>query len=120
MHGVADAADALAAVADLNDPEQEMLACYTRAAALAFAGKWAAARLPGLRALELWKSEPALRDDPRYLVIALLAAGWIGEPTRALTYLDRRIDAARARGAIGVLPLALESDRRRSNGVRAA
>ena len=106
--GVTDAADALAAVADLTDPEQEMLACYTRAAALAFAGQWERARPPGLRAIELLESEPALRDDPRYLVVALLAAGWIGEPLRALTYLDRRIDAARARGAIGVLPLALD------------
>ncbi len=106
--GVAEAADALAAVADLTDPEQEMLACYTRAAALAFAGSWEQARPPGLRALELLESEPALRDDPRYLVIALLTAGWIGEPLRATAYMDRRIDAARARGAIGVLPLALD------------
>src|SRR6185503_13331652 len=48
--GVAAAADALAAVADLTDPEQEMLACYTRAAALAFAGSKELARPPGLRA----------------------------------------------------------------------
>jgi len=81
--GVAAAADALAAVADLTDPEQEMLACYTRSAALAFAGQWEQARPPGLRALELLESEPALRDDPRYLAIAILAAGWIGEPARA-------------------------------------
>jgi DNA-binding CsgD family transcriptional regulator/tetratricopeptide (TPR) repeat protein len=106
--GVADAANALAAVADLTDPEQEMLTSYTRAAALAFNGQWERARPPGLRAMELLESEPALRDDPRYLVIALLTAGWIGEPARALTYLDRRLDAARARGAIGVLPLALD------------
>ena len=106
--GVADAAEALAAVADLTDPEQEMLACYTRAAALAFAGHWEQARPPGMRALELLETEPALRDDPRYLVIAILAAGWIREPQRAMTYMDRRIDAARASGAIGVLPLALD------------
>lgn len=84
--GVAEAADALAAVADLSDPEQEMLSLYTRAAALAFAGQWALARPPGLRALELLESEAALRDDPRYLTIALLTAGWIGEPTLALNY----------------------------------
>ncbi len=34
------AADALQADADLTDPEQEMLACYTRGAALAFNGRW--------------------------------------------------------------------------------
>ena len=106
--GVAEAADALAAVADLSDPEQEMLACYTRAAALAFAGSWDQARPPGLRALELLESETALRDDPRYLVIALLTAGWIREPLRVAAYMDRRIAAARARGAMGVLPLALD------------
>jgi len=85
-----------------------MLACYTRAAALAFTGQWERARPAGLRAIEILESEPALRDDPRYLVVALLAAGWAGEPALAMNYLDRRIDAARARGAIGVLPLGLD------------
>ena len=106
--GVSEAAAAIAAVADLNDPEQEMLTCYTRSAALAFGGRWDEARIPGLRAMELLESVPALRDDPRYLAIALLAGGWTDEPARALAYLDRRLDAARARGAIGVLPLALD------------
>ena len=78
--GVADAADALAAVADLADPEQEMLACYTRAAALAFAGQWEQARPPGLRAIELLESEPALRDDPRYLVVSMWPPAGSGSP----------------------------------------
>ena len=59
------------------------------------------------------ESVPALRNDPRYLVIAVLAAGWIGEPERVMSYFDRRLEAARARGAIGVLPLAPRPDRRR-------
>ena len=101
------AADALAADADSGDPEQAMLAHYTRAAALAFSGDWAGARVAGLRALDLLEGEPRLRDEPRYLVAALLAPAWAGEPDRVLGYLDRRMDAARGLGALGVLPLAL-------------
>ena len=101
------AADALAADADSADPEQAMLVHYTRAAALAFGGDWAAARVAGLRAVDLLEGAPSLRDDPRHLVTAVLAPGWAGEPGLVRGYLDRRMDAARARGALGVLPLAL-------------
>jgi DNA-binding CsgD family transcriptional regulator len=85
-----------------------MLTCYTRSAALALNGEWTRARPEALRAIDILETEPALRDDPRYLVIALLAAGWANEPALAMSYMDRRIGAARARGAIGVLPLALQ------------
>ena len=101
------AADALAAGADSADPEQAMLAHYTRAAALAFGGDWAGARNAALRAVDLLEGESRLRDEPRYLVAALLAPAWAGEPERVLGYLDRRMDTARALGALGVLPLAL-------------
>ena len=61
-----------------------------------------------MRAIEILESDPALRDDPRYLLVALLAAGWAGQPALATTYMDRRVAAARALGAIGALPRVLE------------
>jgi hypothetical protein len=96
---MAAAADALAADVDSTDPEHAMLAHYTRAAALAFGGDWAAARVAGLRAVDLLEGEPSLRDEPRHLVTAVLAPAWAGEPELVRGYLDRRMDAARALGA---------------------
>jgi len=104
---MAAAADALAADVDSTDPEHAMLAHYTRAAALAFSGDWVAARVAGLRAVDLLEGEPSLRDEPRHLVTAVLAPAWAGEPELVRGYLDRRMDAARALGALGMLPLAL-------------
>ena len=104
---MSSAAGAAAELADADDPEQEMLARYTEAAALAVAGQWAQAHAPAARALELLETHPPLRDEPRYLAIALLATGWMGEPLRAAEFLDRRMDRARELGALGVLPLPL-------------
>ena len=84
-----------------------MLACYTTGAALAFGGAWVLARPPMARALELLETDPVLRDEPGYLSTAMLAPAWMGEPSRILGFLDRRLDKAREMGALGVLPLAL-------------
>jgi DNA-binding CsgD family transcriptional regulator/tetratricopeptide (TPR) repeat protein len=105
--GMATAAQVATDLADPADPEQELLARHTEGAALAFGGRWTEAYAPLARALELLESVPALRDEPRHLATALLTVGWMGEPVRALQFLDRRLDAARATGALGVLPLAL-------------
>jgi DNA-binding CsgD family transcriptional regulator len=104
---MASAARSAAGLADASDPEQEMLARYTEAAALAVAGRWEQAHAPAARALELLETDPVLRDEPRHLALALLAAGWMREPLRAAGFLDRRMDRARALGALGVLPLPL-------------
>ena len=106
-HGMAAAAESLRECADPAEPEQEMLACYTTGAALAFGGAWDLARPPMARALELLETDPVLRDEPRYLSTAMLAPAWMGEPSRILGFLDRRLDKAREMGALGVLPLAL-------------
>ncbi|MGS0685395.1 AAA family ATPase [Nakamurella sp. GG22] len=105
--GMAAAAAALREYADPAEPEQEMLACYTSGAALAFGGEWDLAHPPMSRALELLETDPVLRDEPRYLSTAMLAPAWMGEPARILGFLDRRLDTARDMGALGVLPLAL-------------
>jgi DNA-binding CsgD family transcriptional regulator len=105
LEAMVAAADALQAGADSADPEHEMLACLCRGAALAFSGRWDEAYAPSLRALELLESAPAL-NEPRHLVWGV-AASWAGELERGLASVDRRLDTARALGALGVLPLAL-------------
>ncbi|MGY1808266.1 AAA family ATPase [Blastococcus sp. SYSU D00669] len=101
---VTEVADEIAATADRTDPEQAVLADYARAAALGFAGEWAAARPFALRAFAALEREPRLRDEPRYLFLALLAPGWADDLTLLDGVLDRRLAAARAAGALGVLP----------------
>ncbi|MGY1603577.1 AAA family ATPase [Geodermatophilus sp. SYSU D00815] len=101
---VAEVADEIAATADRADPEQAALADYARAHALALAGDWAAARPLALRAFDVLEGEPSLRDEPRYLIVTLLAAGWANEIAAAEAALGRRLTAARAAGALGVLP----------------
>ncbi len=104
--GMRSDADEIATHADPEDPEQAMLVAYARASALAFSGDWAAAGPPALQAFELVESTPSLRDDPRYLVTTGLAAGWAGRLDLAFAVADRRVSAARAAGALGVLPMA--------------
>jgi DNA-binding CsgD family transcriptional regulator len=104
---MASAARGTLDVADPDDPEQRMLAEYMTGASAAFGGRWQDAREPMQRALELLESDPALRDEPRYLPLALTAGVWMGEPERALEFFDRRLQRAREAGALGVLPFAL-------------
>jgi len=101
------AAERLHEAADHDDAEQRMLACYVRSAAAAFSGRWDDAREPAATALELLETDPELRDDPRHLVVAMTAAVWMGDPTTALAFVDRRERQARDSGAVGLLPFAL-------------
>ncbi len=105
--GMRAAAERLAAVADTADPEQRMLSIYSLGAAQTYAGDLAAGRALIMQARDLLETEPALRDDPRYLLPALMVALWTGDPTTVLPYVDRRLATARLHGAIGVLVPAL-------------
>ncbi len=107
VEGMTAAADRAAAVADRTDPEQAMLAAYLPGAARVNEGR------PDLgaplihQAIELLESDPVLRDDPRHLVVSLLCARWLMDPSSALGYAERRISRAREAGALGVLALGL-------------
>jgi DNA-binding NarL/FixJ family response regulator len=102
--GMADAAGAVERYADPLNPEQAMLAAYSRAAALAFTGNWEAAAAPAVRALDLIEQTPALGDNPRYLTVTGLASGWAGRFTDIFEKAPGRLASARSAGAIGVLP----------------
>ena len=97
------AADRAAAVADRTDPEQAMLAAYLSGAARVVEGR------PDLgapllhQAIEWLESDPVLRDDPRHLMVSLLCARWLMDPSSALGYAERRINRAREAGALGIL-----------------
>lgn len=105
--GMTAAADRAAAVVDPSDPEQAMLAAYLPGAARVVEGR------PDLgapllhRAIELLESDPVLRDDPRHLVVSLLCARWLMDPSAAVGYAERRVDRAREAGALGVLAVGL-------------
>ena len=105
--GMAEVAEAIERHGDARDPEQAMLVAYSAAAALAFAGRWDEAASPALRALDLLEQTPVLRDDPRYLQVAGLAAGWARTFEHVYRDAPRRLELARSLGAIGVLPLIL-------------
>jgi DNA-binding NarL/FixJ family response regulator len=105
--GMTAAADRAALVADRTDPEQAMLAAYLPGAARVVEGR------PDLgapllhRAIELLESEFVLRDDPRHLMVSLLCARWLMDPSSALGYAERRINRAREAGALGILATGL-------------
>jgi DNA-binding CsgD family transcriptional regulator len=111
--GVSAVAAQAEARADDADPEQAMLAAYLAGSASVFAGQPEAGAPFVVRALELLESEPALRDDPRHLSVALLCARWLGDPHYVVGGLSvvqigwRRIQAAREQGALGSLALGL-------------
>jgi len=105
--GMLASAETLAAVADPADPEQRMLSAYTLGAAQVFGGDQAAGRALMRQARDLLEDDPALRDDPRHLLPAILVGRWLSDPAAVLPYLDRRLDRARELGALGVLTVAL-------------
>ena len=58
-------------------------------------------------AMQLLASDPDLRDDPRYLVLALFSAGWLEFTLDLVRFIEGRLAHARDRGALAVLVPAL-------------
>ena len=109
LAGLAECADRIAAVADLDDPEQRMLVDFMGGFASTVLGRPAAGRPLLTRALEALLSPP-LRDDPRYLTHLLLVAAFRGDIDAILVIeaaAETRLALARERGALGVLVPAL-------------
>jgi DNA-binding NarL/FixJ family response regulator len=105
--GMIAAADRASVVADGNDPEQAMVGAYLTGAARVVEGRPAVGAPLIQEAIRLLESDPALRDDPRHLVVSLLCARWLMDPSVAVSYAERRIDRAREAGALGVLAIGL-------------
>jgi DNA-binding CsgD family transcriptional regulator/tetratricopeptide (TPR) repeat protein len=105
--GMTAAADRAALAADRSDPEQAMLAAYLAGAARVVEGRPDLGAPLVREAVDLLESVPALRNDPRHLVVALLCARWLMDPSSAAGYAERRIERAREAGALGVLAVGL-------------
>ena len=101
--GLAAAAAELAAVADPSDPHQRLLSEFHGGLAAMVAGDYELGGTLLTSALDLYKSEPELRDDPRHLLPTTLAAGFLGLPPDDVQFFEGRLAHARSRGAMSVL-----------------
>ncbi|MET0916602.1 MAG: AAA family ATPase [Jiangellaceae bacterium] len=102
ISGLANCSRWMDAVADPDDAEQQLMASFTGGAALLLSGDLAAgmARLAEVRRLA---DLPALRHDPRALLLMALAAAFTGQVGDAVAVGAVRLQEVRRRGAIGVL-----------------
>jgi DNA-binding NarL/FixJ family response regulator len=100
--GFADCAERIAAAADPDDPEQQLMASFTGGASLVLAGDLEAgmARLSEVRRLA---DLPHLRHDARALLLMALAVTFTGQVGDAVTVGAARVQEVRRRGAVGVL-----------------
>jgi DNA-binding NarL/FixJ family response regulator len=104
--GFAECAERIADAADVDDPEQALLAQFVTGVAMTLAGdlEEGMARLADVRRLS---DLPALRHDARALLLSALAAGFTGDVRDAVATGAARLQEVRRRGAFGVLMPAL-------------
>jgi DNA-binding CsgD family transcriptional regulator len=105
--GLSAAAHEIAVFADPDDPHQLVLREYFGGLAAVAHGDHERGRTLLAGALTLNQTEPDLRDEPRYLVLALLATGWLGPTPDLVAFLEGRLAHARSRGALTALVRAL-------------
>ena len=92
----------MAAAADPEDAEQQMLTDFIGSIASSVGGDMATSQLQLERVIARI-GDPPLRDDPRSLVYLALAAGFAGEVSPVLALGEHLLTLARDRGAFGVL-----------------
>jgi DNA-binding CsgD family transcriptional regulator/tetratricopeptide (TPR) repeat protein len=99
---IVECARRIEAVADMDDPEQHLLAAFTGGTALVLTGDQAsgAGLLADVRRLA---DLPALRHDARALMLMALSSGFTGQVVDAVTVGTPRLEELRRRGAVGVL-----------------
>lgn len=101
--GLVAAATGIADVAHRADPHQAFLADAIGGLAAIVAGDAEEGVRRSVGALDRYRAEPALRDDPRHLVLAVHAAGFTELAPDVVAFLEDRLAHARARGALSVL-----------------
>jgi DNA-binding CsgD family transcriptional regulator len=106
VEGLGVTAERLAAAGNTG-PEWQALSDWVRGVALLSAGAVEDGRPPLRRGRDLMDTEPSLRDEPRFLGLAMLALGWLEDVETAVPHVERRMRIARERGALGVLVGAL-------------
>ncbi len=100
--GMVDCAHRIDAVADIADPEQQLLAAFTGGVALVLTGDPVAgvARLDDVRRLA---DLPALRHDALALLLMAISSAFTGQVGHAVTAGTPRLEELRRRGSVGVL-----------------
>jgi DNA-binding CsgD family transcriptional regulator/tetratricopeptide (TPR) repeat protein len=97
----------ITATADPADPEQQAVAELLGGVASVIAGGAEDGRRLIRRSAARFRSDPVLRDDPRFLLHELIAATFSGDAGGLRLQVERRLHLARERGALGVLAPAL-------------
>lgn len=100
-------ATTITAVADPGDAEQQVLADLLGGLAAVFDGRAEEGQQLVGRSVERLRADPALRDDPRFLLHELIAATFSGDADGLRPQIERRLQLTRERGALGVLAPAL-------------
>jgi DNA-binding NarL/FixJ family response regulator len=95
--------DELAAVADRDDPHQRFLSDWVRGATALVRGNHDVGRTLLTQAVDLYQAHPALRDDPRHLLPAVLSTGFLDLPPDRVRLFEDRLVHARTLGALAVL-----------------
>jgi DNA-binding NarL/FixJ family response regulator len=105
--GLIAAARQMAAVCDPADPHQQFLSRYYDGVAGLMLGEYESGRRTMTVAIDLLMSDSDVGDDPRYLPLAVLSAGWLGLTPESVRFIEGRLAHARDRGALAVLVTAL-------------
>ena len=101
--GVTAVAAEMDLVADRSDPHQRLLSDFFGGVAALSDGDGERGRSLLTSAFELYRSEPELGDEPRYLVLALLSAYALGLTPDLVGFFESRLANSRTRGALAVL-----------------
>ncbi len=101
--GVTTVAAEMDLVADRSDPHQRLLIDFFGGIAALTDGDGERGRSLLTRSLELYRSDPELGDEPRYLVLALLSAYALGLTPDLVGFFESRLANSRTRGALAVL-----------------
>ena len=101
--GLAAVGEALAAVADRDDPHQRFLSDFYRGLCALADGDHHLCGTLLTDALEVYQSDPDVRDHPRHLIEAVFSAGFLEVTPDRVRFLEDRLAHARARGALAVL-----------------
>ena len=98
--GVTAVAAEMELVADRGDLHQRLLSEFFGGVAALSDGDGERGRSLLTSAFELYRSEPELGDEPRYLVLALLSAYARGLTPDLVGFFESRLANARTRGAL--------------------
>jgi DNA-binding CsgD family transcriptional regulator len=97
----------LIADADTDDPQQRLIMECAAAAGSVAIGATGDGESHAARALDLYSATPELLDEPRNVLLAIIAGGLLPITPARMAFIDARVSALRERGALAILVSAL-------------